>query len=183
MGDPQDLMRRIASAGERVDPGLSDRDVERLVAGARRQRQRRGTTRAVLAAGAAVSLVLVGALVVHHGGHPRRLELAGTPPSGPALAERTLRLADGSTAVPLDPRDGDRAGRGAPRPRGAVAGAWAGAVRSHPAAEEDVPRARRRRDGHRGGHGVHRRTGCRSRRRRGSARHRSRRLGPPVPPW
>ena len=72
MGDPQDLLRRIASAGERVDPGLSDRDVERLVAGARRKRQRRGTVRrAVLAAGAAVSLVLVGGLVVHHRGHPR----------------------------------------------------------------------------------------------------------------
>jgi transmembrane sensor len=105
MDDRRDLMRRIASAGERVDPGLSDRDVERLVAGARRQRQRRGTTRrAVLASSAAVSLILVGALVVHRVGHPRRLEVAATPPvSSAPRAERILRLSDGSTAVPLDP--------------------------------------------------------------------------------
>jgi transmembrane sensor len=105
MGDPQDLMRRISSAGERVDPGLSDRDVERLVAGARRQRQRRASTRrAVLAAGAAVSVVLVGALVVHRGWHPHRPEVAATPPNEAApVAEHILRLSDGSMAAPLDP--------------------------------------------------------------------------------
>ena len=104
MGDVQDLMGRIASAGRRVDPGLSDRDVERLVAAARRQRQRRATTlRAVLVVGAAAGLAVTGALVVHRGGAPRQAEVAAVPAAAPApAAERTLRLADGSTAVPLD---------------------------------------------------------------------------------
>jgi len=104
MGDGQDLMERIAGAGRRLDPGLSDRDVERLVAGARRQRQRRATTvRAVLAVGAAASLAVTGALVFHRVGSPRHPEVAVVPASAPAaLAERILRLSDGSTAVPLD---------------------------------------------------------------------------------
>jgi transmembrane sensor len=105
MGDGQDLMRRIASAGERIDPGLSDRDVERLVAGARWQRQRRATRRrVVLAAGAAVSLALTGVLIVHRGGNPPLPRVAAVPASGSVpLAERVLRFSDGSTAVPLDP--------------------------------------------------------------------------------
>ena len=104
MSDGEELMRRIASAAERVDPGLSERDVERLVAGARWQRQRRATTRrVVLATGAALSLALTGALVVHRAGHPPRPQVAAAPSRGPvALADRILRLSDGSTAVPLD---------------------------------------------------------------------------------
>ena len=105
MGDGEELMRRIASAGRRVDPGLSDRDVERLVAGARRQRERRRATtfRAVLAVGAAAGVVIAGALIVHRAWFPRRQEVAAVPASGtPPVAERTLRLSDGSTAVPLD---------------------------------------------------------------------------------
>ena len=76
MDDGQDLMRRIASAGRRIDPACPDRDVERLVAGARRQRERRATTlRAVLAVGAAASVAITGALVHRAGG-------GGSEPSG-----------------------------------------------------------------------------------------------------
>jgi len=105
MSDGQDLMRRIAGAGGRIDPGLSDREVERLVAGARRRRQRRARMRrAALAVGAAVSLALTGGLVVfHHGGHAPGPEMAAVPENAPAPhTERILRLSDGSTAVPLD---------------------------------------------------------------------------------
>ena len=104
MSDGQDLMRRIAGAGGRIDPGLSDRDVERMVAGARRRQRRAHMRRAVLAVGAAVSLALTGALVVfHHAGHAPGPEMAAAPENAPAPhAERFLRLSDGSTAVPLD---------------------------------------------------------------------------------
>jgi len=104
MSDSQDLMRRIASAGKRIDAGLSDRDVDRLVAAARRQRQRRTTTlRAVLAVGATASLAVTGVLLVHRPGPPPQPQVAAAPAGiAAALAERTLRLSDGSTAVPLD---------------------------------------------------------------------------------
>jgi len=105
MSDGQDLMRRIASAGRHVDPCLSDRDVERLVAAALRQRQRRAMTlRAVLAAGAAVSLALAGGLIFRRAVRRAPLEVAAASATGQApLAQRILRLSDGSTAVALDP--------------------------------------------------------------------------------
>jgi ferric-dicitrate binding protein FerR (iron transport regulator) len=105
MSDGQDLMRRIASAGRRIDPCLSDRDVERLVAAALRQRQRRAMTlRAVLAAGAAVSLALAGGLIFRRAVRRAPLEVAAASATGQApLAQRILRLSDGSTAVALDP--------------------------------------------------------------------------------
>ncbi len=105
MGDGQDLMRRIANASGRIDPGLSDRDVERLVAGGRRRRERRSTVlRAVVAAGATAALVLTGALVVHRARHAPEAELARAPEGVPAAdTKRILRLQDGSSAVPLAP--------------------------------------------------------------------------------
>ncbi len=102
MGDGRDLMRRIAGAAARVDPRLSDRDVDRLVAEAQQRRERRARTRRALGAvAAAASLVVVGGLVWHRVGRPARPELASV--SKPAV-DRTLRLSDGSTAVPLDPQ-------------------------------------------------------------------------------
>lgn len=97
-----DLMQRIASAGARIDPGLSDRDVERLVSGARRRRHRGFSTRRVLvAAGAAAALALVlGVAMSHRAPRPRAPEVAAAP--RPAPASRVLRLSDGSTAAPLD---------------------------------------------------------------------------------
>lgn len=97
-----DLMRRIAGAGSRIDPGLSERDVERLVVGARRRRHRVASRRRLLiAGGAAASLALVFAAVKsQRAPQPRPLEVAA--PSRPAPTSRTLRLADGSTAAPLD---------------------------------------------------------------------------------
>jgi hypothetical protein len=105
MGDGQDLMRRIASASERIDPGLSERDVERLVAGAQRRRGRRATVlRAVLAAGATAALAMTGALVVHRARYAPEAQLATAPDGVPPVdTTRILRLPDGSTAVPLDP--------------------------------------------------------------------------------
>jgi predicted RNA polymerase sigma factor len=35
MSDPRDLLQRIARVGAEIDPALTDRDVERLVTGAR----------------------------------------------------------------------------------------------------------------------------------------------------
>lgn len=104
MSNDRDLLQRIAAAGRHIAPSLSDRDVERLLAEVRRKRDRRERTlRAVLAAGAAVSLIAAGGLVA------RRVL---RPPFTPAVkgiasvpepaADRILRLSDGSTAVPLD---------------------------------------------------------------------------------
>ncbi len=103
MGDGRDLMRRIASAAGRADPRLSDEDVERLVAEAHHRRGRRATARrTALAVGAAASLAFAGVLALHHA---RRPVVASAPRPAPAAeADRTLRLSDGSTAVPLDPQ-------------------------------------------------------------------------------
>jgi len=102
MAEGEDLLRRIAGAGRRIDPGLSDRDVERLVATARRRRERRATVvRAVLAAGATAALVLTGALALHSARRAPEIAVTAPPPAAP-LADTTLRLSDGSTAVPLD---------------------------------------------------------------------------------
>ena len=98
MADGQELLRNIAAAGSRIDPGLSDWDVERLVTAARRRRERRATMlRAVLAAGATAVLVLTGALAIHPARRVPVVGLTATPP-----ADTTLRLSDGSTAVRLD---------------------------------------------------------------------------------
>ena len=105
MTDHQDLMQQIASAGARMDPGLSDRDVDRLVGGVGRRRRRRAWRRLALVSGAAVCMVLVAAV------HLRWLPISTEPPivagKQPALApaapiDRTVRLLDGSSAMPLD---------------------------------------------------------------------------------
>lgn len=102
MGDGRDLMQRIAAAGGRMDAGLSDRDVERLVTGARRRRERRATLlRAVIAAGATTSLVLAVALTIHQTRRRPAPESARPAPSAPDPAQ-VVRLSDGSTATALD---------------------------------------------------------------------------------
>lgn len=107
MDERDDLMQRIAAAGGSIDPGLSDRDVERLVAATRWRRERRNQLRrAVLAAGAAASLGLTaGVIVFRHAKHAPQPEVAAASQSAPApapAADRVLRLPDGSTAQPLD---------------------------------------------------------------------------------
>jgi transmembrane sensor len=111
MSSGQDLMRRIASAGARMDPGLSGRDVERLVAGARQLRQHRRARRVAFAAGAACSLALLLVAMAHRGprsSHPEltaepKPDLVAQPQARSPLANSVVRLADGSTAFALDP--------------------------------------------------------------------------------
>jgi transmembrane sensor len=105
MTDRQDLLQQIASAGARMDPGLSDRDVERLVEGGLRRR-RRLVVRRVLLAGATASIaVAVTALLAQQRSGPT--SPSASVPANPAVeptpaADRTVRLDDGSTATPLD---------------------------------------------------------------------------------
>jgi transmembrane sensor len=105
MTDPQDLMQQIANAGARMDPGLSDRDVDRLVEGVGRRRRRRTLRRIALAGAAAACVVFMAAVQLQW------LPSSTQPPAiargMPALAptspiDRTVRLPDGSSAMPLD---------------------------------------------------------------------------------
>ena len=104
MSNGEDLFRQIAGAGGRIDPRLSDRDVERLVAAARRRRERRASVRrAVLAAGATACLALTGALAVHRVRRPPVAEVpTASQAARPTDNKAIVRLSDGSTAVPLD---------------------------------------------------------------------------------
>jgi transmembrane sensor len=95
-----DLMRRIGRAGAEIDPGLTDRDVERLVDGARLRRRRRRVGRVALGA-IAGGVAAIAAVVIIQGRRP----LPEAPAGGSlavAPAGRELRLADGSLAIPLD---------------------------------------------------------------------------------
>ena len=102
------LLRRVERMGAAIDPALSDRDVERLIAGARRLRRRRVAVR-----------VTLGALAAGAGALAIAWRLGAGPASPPAVAERPaavapasapvtppegrpLRFSDGSLAVPLD---------------------------------------------------------------------------------
>jgi transmembrane sensor len=105
MTDSQDLMQQIANAGARMDPGLSDRDVDHLVEGVGRRRRRRASRRIALASAAAACAIFVAAVYLQW------LPISTQPPtaarSKPAMAplapiDRTVRLLDGSSATPLD---------------------------------------------------------------------------------
>jgi len=97
-------MRRLARVGAGIDPRLSDRDVDRLVEGARVRRRRRLVARAALGAVAA-GIAVVAAIVVTHGRQAPAVDVAGgvaARPPAVAAAPAQLRLADGSVAIPLD---------------------------------------------------------------------------------
>lgn len=119
MAEPSELWRRIARAGAQIDPGLSDRDVERLVVGARRLARRRALRRG----GAALVLAVVAAGAVGLVFSRRGREVAAAAPGGQSMAvaaapvaivtpsavtpravaaPRVLRLSDGSLATALD---------------------------------------------------------------------------------
>jgi transmembrane sensor len=103
MTDPQDLMRQIANAGARMDPGLSDRDVDRLVAGVGPRRRRRTWRRVAVAGAVGLGAVLV--MVVRHERVPMSIApspIARSTPTPASPVDRTVRLPDGSTATPLD---------------------------------------------------------------------------------
>ncbi len=111
MSSGQDLMRQIASAGARMDPGLSGRDVERLVAGARQRRQRHRARRVAFAGGATCALAVTLVVMAYRRPRSPHPELAAKPrpdliaqPQAPLLtvANQIVRLADGSTAIALD---------------------------------------------------------------------------------
>ena len=108
MADSNDLLRRIARVGADIDPALSDRDVERLVEGARRRRQRRTVTRVGAGTLAAGIATLAVAVLLHERRPtppaPADVAVAGAPAPAAAAAGATapLRLADGSVATPLD---------------------------------------------------------------------------------
>ncbi len=96
MTDSRPLLERIASAAARMDPCLSDRDIDWLVERARHKRQRRFVGRV----GLGVLLVGVGTLVglraTAPGPAPQPVVVR--PQAGPL----PLRLRDGSIATPLD---------------------------------------------------------------------------------
>jgi len=99
-----DLMRRLARVGAGIDPGLTDRDVDRLVEGARLRRRRRLVARVGVGA-AAAGIAVVAAVVVTHGRQAPAVDVArGGAARAPAVAAAPaqLRLADGSVATPLD---------------------------------------------------------------------------------
>jgi transmembrane sensor len=112
MGDGQDLLRQIANAGARLDPGLSDRDVDRVVQGAHRRLRRRAVRRVALLTVPAVA-ALATFVWLAAGSRPEaplvrapesRSSTRPAPPSQPHRApDRILRLSDGSIATPLDP--------------------------------------------------------------------------------
>ncbi len=107
MFDDQELMRRISSAGASVDPGLSDRDVERLVAGAARRRWRRRLRRVAVSGATVLSLALALLVLVHRGAGRSQPGVVASQPQPPVTAVDRLAperiLADGSTASALDP--------------------------------------------------------------------------------
>jgi transmembrane sensor len=109
MVDGQDLMRQISNAGSSMDPALSDRDVERLVAGASRRRRRLRMRRLAFAGATALALALtVGGLIRRspdpfQPGLATRPSAASLPVDNRPVGNRVLLLTDGSTVVALDP--------------------------------------------------------------------------------
>ncbi len=96
MVDSSDLMRRIERAGSAMDPGLTDRDVERIVHAASRRRRRRAIIRAAFAATALAVVALVAVRFAPRHGW-------STAPEVAAKGDGRLRLGDGSLATPIEP--------------------------------------------------------------------------------
>ena len=105
MTDHQDLMQRIGSAGTHMDAGLSDRDVDRLVGGVGRRRRRRTLRRIALVSAAAACAVFVAAVRLQWLpiSTERPVVARSQPaPTPAARIDHTVRLRDGSSAMPLD---------------------------------------------------------------------------------
>jgi len=110
MSDPRDLLQRIARVGAEIDPALTDRDVERLVTGARARARRRRLARGVLiVAAGGIATMIAFALRPIDGARAHAPTLATVPaasvvpaPDRPPMSSVPLRLADGSVATPLD---------------------------------------------------------------------------------
>lgn len=100
MSDDRDLFRQLAQAGARMDPGLSDRDVERLITGAAKRRRQRRTRRMLLAGMTSVAAIIALTQAFRPSSAPQPLVKG---PEAPAPVDlQVLRLADGSSATALD---------------------------------------------------------------------------------
>ena len=109
MSNGLDLMGRIASAGSRMDPALSNWDVERLVSGARQLRQNLRARRIVVAAVAACAGIVALVVLARRGPEPSshvaltaKHSTVQLPGQAAPAANSIVRLSDGSTAVALD---------------------------------------------------------------------------------
>lgn len=103
MSDDRDLFRQLAQAGARMDPGLSDRDVERLIAGATKRRRQRRTRRVLFAGMTSLAAVVALAHAFHNPPPSSTPQPLVKGPEAPAPVDlQVLRLADGSSATALD---------------------------------------------------------------------------------
>jgi transmembrane sensor len=114
MTRPSDLVGRIGRVAEAIDPALTERDVQRLVAGAGRRARRRARRRLALGGVGLGAAALLLALRFS-GPAPAPIAIAPRPaPPAPPAPDRAgaprleaprlepLRLDDGSVATPLD---------------------------------------------------------------------------------
>jgi transmembrane sensor len=102
MHDERDLMQKIARASAHIDPGLSDRDVERLVSGTRIRRRRRLLGRIGLAALSVAFASGICALLFFDRLPSGSLPVVEQTPAPTETSDRVLRLGDGSIATPMD---------------------------------------------------------------------------------
>jgi transmembrane sensor len=104
MTERTDLMQRIERLGSRIEPDLTDDDVERIVEGSRQRRRRKLVARSGFAAAVAAAAIAAAWLWP-----AARVQTTATSapvvpdrPSASAPA-RAVRLSDGSLATALDP--------------------------------------------------------------------------------
>lgn len=106
------LLQRIRDAGQELEPGWDERDVERVWQGLKRKRRRRAVAAGVGVAAVATAAAAVWALLVVPGRdaivQPARPP-APPSPSQPSHRDEAVRFADGSTAVPFGGYEGSLA--------------------------------------------------------------------------
>jgi len=105
------LQQRIRDAGQELEPGWDDRDIERVWQGLKRKRRRRAVATGVGVA--SLAAIAVWALLVAPG-RDAVVAPAGPSPSlspspSPSHRDEPVRLADGSTAVPFGGHEGSLA--------------------------------------------------------------------------
>ena len=98
------LMERIRRAGQEVEPGWDERDVDRVWHGLRRKRRRRAVAAGAGVAAVAAAGVAVWAILFVPGrdaAHRLADRPAAPSPSPMSRQDQPVRFADGSTAVPF----------------------------------------------------------------------------------
>jgi len=110
MSEPADLTQRIERVAARIDPRLSDHDIERLVIATRMRGRRRAVKRIGLSMGAlavaAVALAVFGRGAKVPWGGARGTSVAEQTQAGSSTpVAHPLRFADGTLATPLDAGD------------------------------------------------------------------------------